>query len=115
MENTNNIAAEFGGISFGDKRLDQRFEKTAEQLGKHAKGSVLSATGGRNNARGFYRLLENDKFSLEGTSKNSLQAHRRIFFRHTALPSVAVAVGYDSLRRLVCQKKSLGAASSRNY
>ncbi|MDR1350761.1 MAG: transposase [Zoogloeaceae bacterium] len=65
MENTNNIAAEFGGIRFGDKRLDGRFAQTVEELGKHAKGNVLSATGGRNNARGFYRLLENDRFSLE--------------------------------------------------
>jgi hypothetical protein len=65
MENTNSIAAEFGGISFGDKRLDSRFAGTVEQLGKHAKGSVLGATGGRSNARGFYRLLGNDRFSPE--------------------------------------------------
>jgi hypothetical protein len=57
MKNTNSIAAEFGGISFGDKRLDSRFAGTAEQLGKHVKGSVLSATGGRNNAWGLCRLL----------------------------------------------------------
>jgi hypothetical protein len=65
MDNNNTIAAEFGEISFGDKRLDKRFAKTAEQLVKHAGGSVLSAMGGRNEARGFYRLLENEKFSLE--------------------------------------------------
>jgi hypothetical protein len=33
-----------------------------------------------------------------------LQAQRRIFSRHTALSSVAVAVGYDFLLRLVCRK-----------
>lgn len=64
-ENTNTIAAEFGGISFGDKRLDDRFVETAARFGKHGKGSVLSAMEGRNGARGFYRLLENDRFSLE--------------------------------------------------
>jgi hypothetical protein len=45
--------------------LDHRFAETAERLGGHAKGSVLSATGERNHARGFYRLLEDDRFSLE--------------------------------------------------
>lgn len=65
MDKINSIVAEFGGISFGDKRLDNRFLETAEQLGKHANGSVLSAMKGRNDARGFYRLLKNDKFSLE--------------------------------------------------
>jgi hypothetical protein len=49
-ENANNIVVEFGGISFGDKRLDNRFAETAERLGKHAQGSVWSATGGRNQA-----------------------------------------------------------------
>jgi hypothetical protein len=57
MDNTNTTAAEFGEVSFGDKRLDNRFTKTAEQLGKPAGGSVLSAMGGRNDARGFCRLL----------------------------------------------------------
>ena len=61
MGNASNIVAESGGIRFRDKRLDNRFAETAEQLGKHGKGGVLGATGGRNNARGFYRLLENVK------------------------------------------------------
>jgi hypothetical protein len=65
MDNTNITAAELGEIGFGDKRLDNRFAKAAEQLGKHAGGSVLSAMGDRNDARGFHRLLENEKFSLE--------------------------------------------------
>jgi hypothetical protein len=66
MGDPTNIAEEFGEIRFGDKRLDRRFAETAERLGKHGQGSVLSATGERNSARGFYRLLENDRFSLEG-------------------------------------------------
>ena len=55
----------FGEIKFGDVRLDKRFFKTVEELGKRGKGSILSSTGDRNSARGFYRLLENDKVTLE--------------------------------------------------
>jgi hypothetical protein len=64
------IAAEFGRVVFGDKRLDTRFAETAYQLGKHAEGSILSATGKRSRAQAFYQLLGNDKFSFEELRAN---------------------------------------------
>jgi hypothetical protein len=41
MEAINNIAAEFGGIGLGDKRLDRRFAETAERLGENTPRAVF--------------------------------------------------------------------------
>jgi hypothetical protein len=43
-------------------------------------------------------------YKIYCASNNPLQVQRRRFFRHTALPSAAIAVSYDYLRRFVCRK-----------
>lgn len=55
----------FSEIDFGDKRLTKRLVKTVEQMTKNSQKSILGATKGRSSAKGFYRLLGNDKFSMD--------------------------------------------------
>jgi hypothetical protein len=56
---------EFESIDFGDKRLNKRLLDTVEQMAKKPQESVLGSGEGRTEAKGFYRLLANPKFSLD--------------------------------------------------
>ena len=56
---------DFENIDFGDKRLNKRLQKSIEDLTKNSQKSILGAGNGRSSAKGFYRLLGNDKFDIE--------------------------------------------------
>ena len=56
---------EFEYVDFGDKRLNKRLQKTVESLTKNADKSILGAGNKRSDAKGFYRLLSNEKFEME--------------------------------------------------
>jgi hypothetical protein len=55
---------DFSDVDFGDKRLNKRLSKVIENSTKNAEKSILSSSGGRSEAKAFYRLLSNDKFEL---------------------------------------------------
>jgi hypothetical protein len=66
MENYGNLPAnDLVNVDFGDKRLNNRLLKVVGSLTKNAKQSILGAAGDRNDAKGAYRLLGNDKFDKE--------------------------------------------------
>jgi hypothetical protein len=52
---------EFAGIDFGDRRLNMRFQKTAEKLSEQPLSSINQACGNWADAKGAYRLFDNDK------------------------------------------------------
>jgi len=55
---------DFSYIDFGDKRLSVRLQKTVENLTKNTGASILGSGKGRSEAKGFYRLLSNEKFDM---------------------------------------------------
>jgi len=73
----NKPSEDFAGIKLGDKRLDKRLKKTTEALERETQSSILSSCGSKHDAKAFYALLSNEKFSHEeveqeaykGTSK----------------------------------------------
>jgi hypothetical protein len=56
---------DFASVDFGDKRLNNRLQKAIENSTRNANKSILGASGGRGEAKAFYRLLGNDKFDME--------------------------------------------------
>jgi len=61
----NKPSEDFSLIKLGDKRLDKRLRKTVESLTENTQKSVLSSCGSKYDAKAFYALLSNDKFSHE--------------------------------------------------
>ena len=57
------IRAEFEGIDFGSKRLEERFKKTMEKISKEPEKSIWLASGNRNEAKAAYRMLGNEKLN----------------------------------------------------
>jgi hypothetical protein len=57
--------ADFSTIEFGDKRLDKRLQRVIESSRKNVGRSILGCEKGRNTAKGFYRLLSNERFDIE--------------------------------------------------
>jgi len=49
----------------GDKRLNERLQKSVERFTKNAQKSILGAEMSRSSAKGFYRLLSNKRFEIE--------------------------------------------------
>ena len=58
-------AEDFKSVDFGDKRLNDRLHKIVENSTKNSEKSILGSGEGRNDAKGFYRLLGNDRFDFE--------------------------------------------------
>jgi hypothetical protein len=56
---------DFSYIDFGDKRLGERLRNTVENLTKKTEATILGSGKGRSEAKGFYRLLSNEKFNME--------------------------------------------------
>ena len=70
---------DFADINFGDKRLNKRLQKVVENSTKNAEKSILGSGEGRGEAKAFYRLLGNEKFSLsEVTSAATAATIRRM-------------------------------------
>jgi len=55
---------DFAEINFGDKRLNRRLQKVVENSTKNAEKSILGSGEGRGEAKAFYRLLGNERFSM---------------------------------------------------
>jgi hypothetical protein len=62
---TNQPKEDFASIDLGDKRLNKRLQQFVEKSTKNAEKSILSTSGGRSEAKAFYRLLGNEKFDME--------------------------------------------------
>ena len=56
---------DFNVVDFGDKRLNDRLQKVVDNSTKNSEKSILGFGKGRSDAKGFYRLLGNDKFDFE--------------------------------------------------
>ena len=56
---------DFSIIKFGDKRLDNRLQKSVEYMTKNSQNSILSSGQTRHDAKAFYALLSNEKFKLK--------------------------------------------------
>ena len=70
----NKPSEDFSRMGFGDKRLDDRLEKTVEMLTKNSQSSILSGCGSKYDAKAFYALLSNDKFQQEEMNKKQQNA-----------------------------------------
>lgn len=57
---------EFQDLSLGDKRLDKRLRKIAEQLSGKLQAPIYQAAGDWASAQAAYRLFENEKVKPEG-------------------------------------------------
>ena len=57
---------DFAEMKFGDERLTKRLQKTVESMTQRTQDSVLCACGSRHDAKAFYALLSNNKFSYTG-------------------------------------------------
>ena len=56
---------DFANVDFGDKRLTKRLKASIENLRKNAGKSILGSGESRSSAKGFYRLLSNEKFDCK--------------------------------------------------
>ena len=65
---------DFACIEFGDKRLTKRLEKSVSAMSQNTQESILSACGSRHDAKAFYALLSNDKFSYSKISESAKEA-----------------------------------------
>ena len=61
----NHPAEDFAGVDFGDKRLNKRLQQFVVNATKNADKSILGFGKGRTEAKGFYRLLGNERFDME--------------------------------------------------
>jgi hypothetical protein len=88
---TNNIfikkpSDDFSEIDFGDKRLTKRLVMMLENMTNNSTESMLGATNNRNSAKGSYRLLSNNKFSLDKLAEESRKTTiKRILDHETVL------------------------------
>jgi hypothetical protein len=71
------ISAEFAGIDFGSKRLEERFVKTMENLSKEPDKSIWLASGNRNEAKATYRMLSNEKLKDEEILRQTAESTNR--------------------------------------
>jgi hypothetical protein len=65
---------DLAGIKLGDKRLEDRLQKTVEAMSENPGDSILSVCGTRYDAKAFYALLTNEKFSFEKITEASRRA-----------------------------------------
>lgn len=54
---------EFSGVNLGDKRLNKRFMKLADEFSKHPEFSINQASNDWHAAKAAYRFFQNDNFS----------------------------------------------------
>ena len=64
---------EFAEIDFGDKRLNERFIKTAQRISEQPTASINQACTDWAEAKGAYRLFDNEKIEVQ----KMLDAHRK--------------------------------------
>ena len=65
---------DFSTIDFGDKRLNKRLQQVIESSRKNIGKTILGCEKSRHTAKGFYRLLSNEKFDIgqmKGAAKNA--------------------------------------------
>ena len=60
------IKNEFSGISFGDKRLNNRFETIANGFGSRSEKNICSSFSDWKDVKGAYRFFENKKVTTNG-------------------------------------------------
>lgn len=65
---------DYATIEMGDKRLDKRLRKTVESMTENSQASILSSSGTRHEAKAFYALLTNEKFSTEELQKKGTKS-----------------------------------------
>ena len=53
--------SEFAAISFGDKRVDERFIKVAQQIVGNPTPSICEACATWTDAKAAYRIFDNDR------------------------------------------------------
>ena len=78
----------FSEIDFGDERLTKRLVETLEQMTKSPNKSILGATNDRNSAKGFYRLLNNAKFSLDKLTEESRKTTIKKILEHKTVLAI---------------------------
>lgn len=65
MNNVIDIRNEFDNISFGDKRINDRFNDAFEKIAENPDKSILQASGGKNAAEPIYQLFNNRRFNMD--------------------------------------------------
>ena len=55
---------EMARVKMGDTRLDERLQKSVEQMSEKSASSIIGSCG-THGAKGFYALLSNEKFKFE--------------------------------------------------
>ena len=73
----NKPSEDLSEVKFGDKRLEKRLKKTTEAMEEQTEGSILSSCGNKHDAKAFYALLSNEKFSLEEVEKEAYKGTTR--------------------------------------
>lgn len=114
---------EFAGVDFGDKRLNVRFQKTAEKLSEQPLSSINQACGNWADTKAAYRLFDNEKIETNTIlATHQQRTHERIkehsqvliiqdtsFINYTDHPSVSGlgAIGYVSRKKSKCDTMGL--------
>lgn len=84
---------EFSAISFGDKRVDERFIKVAQQIVGNPMRSISEACGTWAGAKAAYRMFDNDRIS----PSTIIETHRAKTIERARGKSVVLAVQDSSI------------------
>lgn len=95
---------EFKSISFGDKRLDNRFKKVVGHLSEKPKDSICKALENWDQAKAAYRLFENEKVDRA----TILETHYRKTFHRCCEYKQVLAIQDTSYLDYNSHKKTTG-------
>ena len=104
--------SEFQGLSLGDRRLERRVLKVAEQLSSNLQSPIYAATKDWASAKAAYRLFDNDKV----TTNNLLVPHRGQTLSRISHEKLVLAIQDTTFLNFSQGKKnkSLGPIGDRN-
>ena len=100
-------------VRFGDKRLDKRLEKTVESMTGSSQTSILGRCGCRSDAKAFYALLSNEKFShkqiIEAAGNATIERIKSSGITSVLLPQDTTDINLNG------HKKTEGLGYSSNH
>jgi len=96
-------SVDFNQVKLGDKRLDNRLCKTVDALTENSTSSILGGCGTKHDAKAFYALLSNGKFSREKLEEAAQQATVNRIISHglteVLLPQDTSDINFDGHKK----------------
>ena len=100
--------------ALGDVRLEKRASEALYQLVKGRNSSILGITSNRAEQVGFYRLLENEKFSEEAIVTTLMsRCSELVSDRHVLCINDTTEFNFEAQRGRIRERSGLGPTSKK--